>query len=256
MDKNQTQNFLSALTLILLLFLCISMFIYFDSSKKEYSDVQSTITVTGSSELKVKPDYALFSVTASFTEDTSSLAQMKANEMISQAVSMLSSLGVNEENITTGYISISSVRQWNSELRDYVTTGQKAEQSIDITLNDLSLIGQCYSMLGTLDGISVSNVTLDKKNKDADIEEARRLAARDALDKAELYASELGMKVDSPISISASEAGYDRPLLRNTMLMSAAPVMDSSAESGSTTSYYEDDITVSNSISVTFLLAE
>ena len=155
-----------------------------------------TISVSGSAEVSMKPDTAYFSITASFTEETTEEARAKVSEMIGNAAEILTSeFGLSADDLSTSYISASPEYQWKDDER--ILIGQKAVQTLEITLHDIDSIGPIYDRLMSLSGISISDVTLDKEDKSEEYRQARMEAVRDAYSKAEAFAEAAGVEVGS-----------------------------------------------------------
>ena len=173
-------------------------------------DYIPTISVSGSAEVSMKPDTAYFSITASFTEETTEEARAKVSEMIGNAAEILTSeFGLSADDLSTSYISASPEYQWKDDER--ILIGQKAVQTLEITLHDIDSIGPVYDRLMSLSGISISDVTLDKEDKSEEYRQARMDAVRDAYSKAEAFAQAAGVEVGSILSITDGTS-YGTPL--------------------------------------------
>ena len=118
------------------------------------ADYIPTISVSGSAEVSMAPDTASFTVTASFVEKTTEEAREKTATLIANAVNILKeNYSIPEENLSTEYISASPEYGYVDDER--VIIGQRATQSINVTLKDLDSIGDIYTELMALDGISL-----------------------------------------------------------------------------------------------------
>ena len=211
-----------------------------------------TISVSGYAEVSMQPDTASFSITAAYTEPTTEEARRKTSEMIASAVAILKDgFGVEEKDISTSYISAYPEYRWVDD--EKVLEGQRASQTIDVTIGGIDRIGDIYTRLMGLDGITLSDVSLDKANKDAEYRKARMDAVRDAREKAEAYAQAAGVSVGNVLSISDGSS-YAAPLYRSSNLMLA------SAEAASAdripTEFYSGEITVSASISMVYAISD
>lgn len=247
-----------AVFVILALSLVAIAFKTVDAKNKENvvaeSTYSGTISVSGTATVEVEPDIASFSVSAEFTEATTSEAMEKASAMVNAAVDVLLANGVDNSGIETGYISVSPVDRWNSETETYVRVGQKACQTIEVVTHDIASVGAIYQQLSELDGVSVSTVTLDKEDKSEEMATSRKMAMEAAIAKAQDYAETCGVKVGRPVTISTGSSSVT-PLYRNaTLLMTASA--DMASESSTPTVYHGGSIDVSNSVSVTFELVE
>ena len=211
-----------------------------------------TISVSGSAEVSMKPDTAYFSITASFTEDTTEEARAKVAEMIGNAAGILTSeFGVSADDLSTSYISASPEYQWKDDER--ILIGQKAVQTLEITLHDIDSIGPVYDRLMSLSGISISDVTLDKEDKSEESRQARMDAVRDAYSKAEAFAQAAGVEVGSILSITDGTS-YGTPLYRSANLMLASA--DAAYAEASPTVFYSGEITVSASVSTIYSISQ
>ena len=132
--------------------------------------------------------------------------------------------------------------------------GQKATQKISIVLSgdNLSKVGKVYDRLSILDGISISSVTYSKLDTTEEIRSVREKAAEEALAKAEDYARGLGKRVGDVISISdGSGVTYTQVTYNSPKLMMAEASMDYVS-----TTIYQEDITLSDSVTVVFTLVD
>lgn len=210
------------------------------------SGEKATISVTGSAKIKLEPDVALFTVSAESIEETSEDARIKTSLMINRAIeTLMNDFGVNKDDIKTNYIDISPYYEWQDNQR--VLKGQRAGQSVDITLHDISKYGDVFSSLTKIDGISVSTASLDKMDKSKELIEVRKLAIEDAKAKAEAYAEASGVTITGILSIGAGgSSGYSAP----NVLYAKAAMMDTE----SSTEFYSGSITVSDSVSVVYTI--
>ena len=211
------------------------------------------ISVTGQAEVSVQPDVAYVTITSSFTEESMATARDKVAQEISQVVTDLESLyGISVEDISTSYISSNTETRWDSDAQTYITIGYRAEQVLNVTVRDISILGDVYDNFMGRDGISMSSPTLDKEDKTEIYRQARTLAVKDARTKADTYAEAADVKVKSVVSISDT-SGYQPVYARSNMLMAASAA---DASSGVSTEYYAGDITVRSSVSMVFSIED
>ena len=160
-------------------------------SAADIPDYIPTVSVSGRAEVTMQPDTASFQISASSVEETTDEARIKTSEMINTAVSILmNSFGITEDDLATSYISASPEYQWIDD--EKVLVGQRATQTVDAKTKNLDSIGSIYEELMKIDGITVSDVTLDKKDKSEEYREARMEAVKDAYAKAEAYLEAAG----------------------------------------------------------------
>ena len=212
----------------------------------------ATVSVSGSHTIYVKPDMATFTITASSLAETTEEAMGKATDMIEDATTILmTSYAVPRSDISTSYISAYPERRWEDGKE--IIIGQRAEQSINVTIHDIDDIGSIYSSLMTIDGISVTTPVLDKEDKSQDLWNARMGAMLNAYDKASAYARAGGYSVGDLVSISdGTTPSYGPMYARVSNVLMAESAMDGAT--GVSAEFYLDDIAITSSISVVWEL--
>ena len=212
-----------------------------------------TVSVSASATISVIPDSASFSITAESTEPTTEEARNASSLMTEKAVEILKDeFGITEESFTTDFMQISPYYEWVDGQRTLV--GQKATQKLSIVLSgdNLSKVGKVYDRLSVLDGISISSVSYSKLDTTEEVRNVREKAAEESLKKAEAYAKGVGKKVGEVISISdGSGVSYTTVTYNSPKLMMAEASMDYAS-----TTIYQSDVTLSDSVTVVFTLID
>ena len=212
-----------------------------------------TVSVSASATISVIPDSASFSITAESTEPTTEEARNASSLMTEKAVEILKDeFGITEESFTTDFMQINPYYEWVDGQRTLV--GQKATQKLSIVLSgeNLSKVGKVYDRLSVLDGISISSVSYSKLDTTEEVRSVREKAAEEALKKAEAYAKGVGKKVGEVISISdGSGVSYTTVTYNSPKLMMAEASMDYAS-----TTIYQSDVTLSDSVTVVFTLID
>ena len=163
------------------------------------------ISVSGSAEISAYPDIAEFTVTATATKNTTEEARIAVSSMTNEAAGILKSeFGVAEEDITTSMISAYPEYRWTEDGNELI--GQRANESISVVIRDIEDLGDIYTRLLGINGIEISNVSLDKEDKSVEIEESRIAAVMDARTKAETYARAAGVRIGDVVSITDSSS--------------------------------------------------
>ena len=212
-----------------------------------------TVSVSASATISVIPDSASFSITAESTEPTTEEARNASSLMTEKAVEILKDeFGITEESFTTDFMQISPYYEWVDGQRTLV--GQKATQKLSIVLSgdNLSKVGKVYDRLSVLDGISISSVSYSKLDTTEEVRNVREKAAEESLKKAEAYAKGVGKRVGEVISISdGSGVSYTTVAYNSPKLMMAEASMDYAS-----TTIYQSDVTLSDSVTVVFTLID
>ena len=212
-----------------------------------------TVSVSASATISVIPDSASFSITAESTEPTTEEARNASSLMTEKAVEILKDeFGITEESFTTDFMQINPYYEWVDGQRTLV--GQKATQKLSIVLSgdNLSKVGKVYDRLSVLDGISISSVSYSKLDTTEEVRNVREKAAEESLKKAEAYAKGVGKRVGEVISISdGSGVSYTTVAYNSPKLMMAEASMDYAS-----TTIYQSDVTLSDSVTVVFTLID
>ena len=209
-----------------------------------------TIRVSGSARVEIEPDMATFSFTVTERAETTRVAQERANVNVQCAYRILTeNYGIDARDIATTYMNISPEYSWTDGKQ--VLQGQRATQTISVTLRDLEALGNVLDSLSEISGISVGSISLDSSVRSDSLSSARALAMEDARARAEDYAAAEGLKVGGVSSVT--EAGSDSSAYRlgNAVMKTAAVAADME---GVSTGYYLSTITVTSDVEVEFLL--
>ena len=209
-----------------------------------------TIRVSGSARVEIEPDMATFQFTVTERAETTREAQERANVNVQLAYRILTeNYGIDARDIATTYMNLSPEYSWMDGKQ--VLQGQRATQTISVTLRDLEALGNVLDSLSEISGISVGSISLDSSVRSDSLSSARALAMEDARARAEDYAAAEGLKVGGVSSVT--EAGSDSSAYRlgNAVMKTAAVAADME---GVSTGYYLSTITVTSDVEVEFFL--
>ena len=108
-----------------------------------------TVSVTGSASVSMLPDMLSFTVTASRTAETTEEARSTVSMMINSAVEILQNeYAVDDDDIVTAYVSVSPEYSWKDG--ESILLGQRAVQSVDVTLHDIDAAGKVFQSLSSI----------------------------------------------------------------------------------------------------------
>ena len=231
-----------------LILLCIVITISLLAGCTSLKTDQTTVSVSGEGIVTVEPDMVSFNISVSESAETTAVAQQKTNKKISVILDQLKQQGIEDKDIKTESINFSTDYKWNDGERTVIA--QRASQNISVTVNDLSVFPTLIDSLGTsVDGFEIYGTNFDVADKAKYYAEARSLAYKSALEKAELYALRAGMNVERPLTITENgNTGFSNRLLMKTATTMAAESMSVD------TQIPEGTLEVSISVSVQFVL--
>ncbi|MBT3942245.1 MAG: SIMPL domain-containing protein [Chloroflexi bacterium] len=178
---------------------------------------QVGIAVSGRGTVAVDPDIATLSLRIEARETTVSEARQVAAEAMARARTALTGAGVAEDDIITRNFSInpqSTYVERDSAIGKYgesVIIGYIVSNSVDVTIRDLDKVGEVIDTASEAAGdeVRINGISFGLDNPAQFGDTARDLAARDAHDKAELYAQILG--VDLGPVVFLQETGGTSP---------------------------------------------
>lgn len=171
----------------------------------------NSITVSGTGKASIAPDVAQISFTVQENASTVAAAQDSATKRTNNALAAVKELGIDDKDVkTTGYQVYPQYTSRPCPAGAYCAdngseiTGYQVSQSIDVKVRDTAKAGDVLQKLGTLgvQNISGPNFMVDDDGKVQ--AEAREEAIKDARDRAELLAKQLGVRLGKVMSFSES----------------------------------------------------
>ena len=203
------------------------------------------ISVSGEGKVKAVPDQAFISVTVE-TKGTNATSVKKQNdETIEKVIQFIKKIKLPKEDVQTKRISLNPQYDYEKKKHNY-----NATQTLEILLKDLAQYDTL--MEGLVDaGINRINTVEFKTSQLTQYQsEARKLAMKEAKQKAEDYVSVLAQKIGKALTISDnSQAYYPQPMYERKMMVSA---MSDGAVQRETLAIGE--ITIVANVSVSFML--
>lgn len=172
---------------------------------------KNTISVSGEGKIYTKPDIALvdFSVVSEGpkVEDV----QKQNTEKTNRVIKFLKESGIVDKDIKTTMYNL--YPQYSYEERSVPRiVGYTITQTLEVKIRDLNKVGETLEGV-TKNGINQIGSLYFKVDKDEELkEEARQLAIKDAKEKAEKLASQLGVRLGK---ISSYSEGGVSPIYRD-----------------------------------------
>jgi uncharacterized protein YggE len=223
--------------------------------KNDDSVIENSITISGKGEIIAIPDVATFSFTISETAETVESAQSTATEKNNTALKYLKNEGVDEKDIKTTSYNVYPKYEWirpqcafdgpcpggNNELVGYTVS-----QTTKVKVRDTQKAGDILSGIGQIGISNVSGLTFSIDDEEGLKEEARAMAIKDAKEKAEKIADDLGVDLDDVISFS-EDSGF-----RGGIDYGFDAVMTLEAKSSSAPEISVGENTITSRVYVTF----
>ena len=225
-------------------FLILILLIVSISQAQEVKPIPQ-ISVSGEGQVKVVPDQAFISVTVETKGNNATSVKKQNDETIEKVIQFIKKIKLPKEDVQTKRISLNPQYDYEKKKHNY-----NATQTLEILLKDLAQ----YDVLmeGLVDaGINRINTVEFKTSQLTQYQsEARKLAMKEAKQKAEDYVSVLAQKIGKALTISDnSQAYYPQPMYERTMMVSAMSDGEVQRETLAI-----GEITIVANVSVSFML--
>lgn len=209
-----------------------------------------TISVSAEAVVRVVPDR----ITIRFGVETFDVLLRDAvarNEVVSAAVrKALTARGVPDRQIKTENISLDILYK-SSGRPSRGIEGYYARRAWEVTLKERSQVEDVIAAVIAAGANEISSVSYGVEEVRKHRDEARRMAARAAREKAQLLAGELGATVGAPRSISETSYGGHWAYAGNAMQQNVA-LNAPSAGGGDDAAFAVGEVTVTATVMVTF----
>jgi hypothetical protein len=204
-----------------------------------------TMTVSGQGEVKAAPDEAVLSAGV-VTQARSAAAALAANSRAMNGVfDALKRIGITDKSVQTSDFSVTA--QYQTDQHGNTTQkiiGYQVSNNVTVVVDDLGKLGSAIDALVTSGANSMGDIAFTFRDPKQLLTEARAEAVKDALQRANTYASAAGVMLGPITSIGENGDIAPRPMMRKMMTMSAANDLATPVAAG------EDSITAG--VSITF----
>ena len=225
-------------------FLILILLIVTVSQAQEVKPIPQ-ISVSGEGKVKAVPDQAFISVTVETKGNNATSVKKQNDETIEKVIQFIKKIKLPKEDVQTKRISLNPQYDYEKKKHNY-----NATQTLEILLKDLAQYDAL--MEGLVDaGINRINTVEFKTSQLTQYQsEARKLAMKEAKQKAEDYVSVLAQKIGKALTISDnSQAYYPQPMYERKMMVSAMSDGEVQRETLAI-----GEITIVANVSVSFIL--
>ncbi len=182
-----------------------------------------TITVQGEGQATLAPDVARVSFSVENISATVAQAQAATTKQANAALDFVNGQGVAEKDIKTLSYNISPQYSYPNPCQpgalcpDYSrppkVTGYQVSQTMQVTIRELSAVGELIGGLGKLEVQNVNGPAFALDDSTAGYDAARADAISKAKTQAKLLADQLGVKLGKIVNFSESSGGYQYPMM-------------------------------------------
>jgi uncharacterized protein len=180
------------------------------SHRQEAPVIEGTIlTLSAEGSVTAAPDMAVVNLGV-MTEGATAEAAMRANsQRMTALVQVLRRAGIAERDIQTSGLSVSPQYVYHNNEAPRIS-GYHANNQVTVRVRDLDSLGRVLDQAIAAGGNTLNGVSFGLQDPDTAMNGARQDAVREALARAQLYASAAGLRVHRIISISEG-GGYAPP---------------------------------------------
>ena len=166
---------------------------------------EATISVSGEGEVLAVPDIGEFSFAVQAEGQDAADAQKKSAEAVNAILAYLDEAGVKETDIKTQNYSLNPKYKYEERACAFdgycppgerVIDGYEVFQNVSVKVRDLDAAGVLISGAGDNGATNISSLQFTIDDESVLQAEAREKAIADAKEKAEVLASDLGMRLD------------------------------------------------------------
>ena len=186
---------------------------------REVTPAYNSITISGEGEAFAIPDIATFSFNVSADASTVATAQETVTKKMDAVLKALQDLNIEEKDIKTSDYSVYPKYVYGSmpcslnycPPSEQRQDGYTASHSVTVKVRKTDDAGKALAAAGENGATNLSSLSFAVDNPDQISQEARKLAIKDAMEKAKVLSRELGVKLVRVVSFSDSSSDSPVP---------------------------------------------
>lgn len=186
---------------------------------------EPSIIVTGKGEATLAPDMAILNLAVTREAETAREALDLNNEAMAEVIAALKEAGIEDRDLQTSGLSIAPryvyPNEENGETEPRIT-GYQVTNALTVRVRQIEAVGTILDRsvsLGVNQGGGIAFVNDDPSEA---MEEARREAVEDAMDRASVLAEAAGVRLGEVTRISEQMVAPPQPLQEHAMMRMAA----------------------------------
>jgi uncharacterized protein YggE len=177
---------------------------------------QMGLSVSGTGEVAVTPDISVVTLGVEVEAKTVADAQKQAGEAMSAIMSVLTASGIADKDVQTTNYSIQPIWNYNTGIDGIskrTLEGYQVSNTVNVTIRNVDNTGAIIDAVTVAGGnlTRVNNISFTVDNPKPFNDQARELAIKDAMAKAQQMASLAGVSLGKLLYISES-SNYSGPI--------------------------------------------
>lgn len=191
----------------------------------EHQEAPRTITITGEGEVNAAPDIA-YVETGVVTEGKTAAEALAANtKAMNEVFKGLEEAGIEQKDMQTSQFSVypvyEQVKPEDNRPHTPKIGGYRVQNQLTVTVRDLTKLGGILDQVVSLGSNQLSGIRFSIDKPEPLVNEARKNAVKNALEKAKLYAGAAGVALGEIMSISENGTSMPQPYYTKDMMMRA-----------------------------------
>ncbi len=189
------------------------------------------LTVQAEAEVRVAPDVATLSTGVVTTAATGKEALAQNAQRMNAMLTGLKAAGVADRDIQTSGISLQPQYVYNTNEAPKLT-GYQASNAVNVTVRKLDQVGSVMDSMASRGASNLNGPNFTVDNPEPLLDEARTLAVKKAITRANLYARAASMKVKRIVAIAEGSVQRAEPVMQMQMRSAAKSSDETPVEAG------------------------
>lgn len=223
--------------------LVMALCILFSCSLVQAQDLR-TISVDGSSTIKVAPDKATISISIENTAKDAKLASAQNAQIMQNIQSAILGLAITKDKMQTRNYNLYPVYNTKDNSREII--GYSVSNEITVTIDNIDMVGTVIDTAINAGASNVNSIEFGLKDSQVYKDKVLQQAIADAKRKAQVVANSLGKSIVNVVSVNTGSTYIEAKNFNNAMYMRAADA------TGVTSPIQSGDISVRANVSVVF----
>jgi uncharacterized protein YggE len=164
-----------------------------------------SISLTATGAIKTAPDKVDITTGVTSQAPTAKEALAKNSAAMSEVVAALKAEGLDPKDIQTTNFTVQPLYEERKDGRSPKIVGYQVSNSVHLTVRDIAKLGQILDKVVSLGANDVNSIEFGVAEPEALKDEARKLAMRNAIANARLYADAAGARLGKVLTISEDQ---------------------------------------------------
>jgi uncharacterized protein YggE len=175
------------------------------SPARAYEPPKRSISLTATGAIKTPPDKADITTGVTSQAPSAKEALAKNTAAMTEVIAALKADGIDPKDIQTTNFTVQPLYEERKDGRSPKIVGYQVTNAVHITVRDIAKLGQILDKVVGLGANDVNSIEFGVAEPEAMKDEARRLAMRNAIANAKLYAEAAGARLGKVLTISEEQ---------------------------------------------------